>query len=445
MSSKQLEILKSMKLPRKFKNFKELCSELKIPEYKGNQKKSFIKELNQCANIKQKGHTITIKEIYESIKPTNDKRKQTLHGDIFDLILLDHGQIQYKNARKNIIAYTDGTVTEQDPTYKANNKIIRRDVFLTPKQLMSMFNIINENYKACMYETKFTSKFLNINHKYVKDFFDLTRDSNFKILDKTMKKLENKRLLTYTKWRSVIFNNKEHAIASEELVLTINYREYEVLKELQLENMWEVIMKGKMSKFKSMVLDKLKKQDGLENIESYYNTYKLIFVSDIMKEKELAIEYIESLKQEANKILRDNNMNNVKKRHERQNKAINNREGNSKSDYKDFRANKDYVETYKILEGIFNDPEAISIVDDFEKFTKEEKQKITKRENDAKEYLELIGEENKYVEENTETYKTNENKTNKVIENKTNENKQDTNNQNNQEEAQTEQNNWDYL
>ena len=368
LTQPQVNKLRKLKPPHEFKNYKELCEYLGIEMKGGNKKKSTLKDISQYASLEKKGYKIIISCIYENIIEKEDNRKGSETRDKIETLLLDQGfklETSIAPYAREINAFVDEEII---PEEKSKNRLVKRNIYITPKELMYAFGIINENYKECMYQIKNTSSFLGMNYKIVNDFFSTSSKNNYYAIESTLKKMENKMLIEFEKWKIIITNDKKFIIPDSQTKSIIGHAEKKVLQEMKLNGISNVIAQQKVKEFKENVVKKLHKEDGLTDIKSYYSTYKISFIKSLNEEDSLTKEHIKNIKKDINKTTQQKLMRNAKKRNKDTTLRIENREDKSRHYYDDFRSEDAYIYDYEKLTNKFVNMYAKSFVDKFKIF-----------------------------------------------------------------------------
>jgi len=289
MNVEKLE--KSMVIP----NYKKLCELLELNVTTGSSKKAQLKEMDRYFKYHKSGNKFIIEEIYDEILLKIDGRKNNIGGA--------NNVTEYtKNIEKLILDLL---------LQGGNSRLGFGKVFLSKNQLLKEFEMINDNYVYCKRRIPKLSKFMNINQDTVEEWYDINDDMLERNLDQSLKSLENKSLIFWSREITVaetipmaeileegteiiktksIDNYGEEQIdykyyASEKIEL--NYREgtekekafilqteRDVLKELYCESKQRVIQLGMWDIFKSKVDDIVLKE---LNVAFYYKSYKIIF------------------------------------------------------------------------------------------------------------------------------------------------------------------------
>lgn len=213
------------------KNYKELCNILNIETKAGNSKKAQLRELERCCNYVKEGNRFIIKEIYKEEKA---KIYPSVYMEFIGNILIDY---LYKNL-----------------THPGDRKI------LTIGKMIEIVGLVNENYEIGNRHKKALSKALNVNLLSVYYFYNNTRGEFKKMIERALKSLHNRRVLTYNKIKMICYKDKGNQIyrqATDQEESYITDIEKEVLNDMGYKSITEVFLKCKMKTFQKKVKNKL--------------------------------------------------------------------------------------------------------------------------------------------------------------------------------------------
>ena len=386
LTQPQVNKLRKLKPPHEFKNYKELCKYIKIKPVGGNKKKSILKEIEQYVDLSVKGYKIIIKSIKPEIEKKPDNRKQTLYGERFETLLLDHGVrttpkmerlkddfYEYKKERNSFVV---DTAIED-----FNKEMIKRTIYITPRQMMFQFNMTNANYHICEYHTELAAKFFDVDLDILTEFFKATNGHFYRIIKSTLENLEKKNIFSFKNHRIIISPMNDHYPASDHMNLLIMKKEMEALADMEYEKYNHVIISNNVDNFKNLVVKKVNEVSN-EKIQSFYNAYKLEFLISPEEDGKYSEFMIKELKKEVNNIIKETLKINVENRHKKQRQQINHENKKKNTNY---RAESNYIEQYEGLINIFLDPNTKSYKDEFKYFREEEyrKRKIEEEEEKA--------------------------------------------------------------
>lgn len=156
-----------------FKNYRDLCNNLNLPIMGGNAKKKQLEELSNFCKYRKEGNKFIIEEIFSDLETETKSRKK------------EYGKLYYIENIENIIL---GGLYE--------NREKQRSI-IGKNTLLKATGLINCNFqKAKEYEFKFT-KYLEVNINCVLEYFDLNTKSVKTDLEKALKNLKNRNLITY--------------------------------------------------------------------------------------------------------------------------------------------------------------------------------------------------------------------------------------------------------
>jgi hypothetical protein len=286
------------------KNYKELCQLLEIEPTTSNSKKAQFKELEQYIKYEKQGQKFIIIEIYNEVKEKVDMRTIVKEND------------KRHDGNNNIYGEDIKQLLLLMMASSMDNEII-----LPISILLNKLSMTNRNYSLGRRNQDKLSEVLQIDEKYVNEFYDTTHSNLKRTLENNLNLLDRKSLL---RWRTVRmickkvaeikynefdeieidvdtdkvqYNIKEeYSVATKEQDLIILEAENEVLEELGLEDINDVFRHSATETFYKKVNRIISKK---ANIKYYFNGYKLIFNRNkIIKELE---KYGEDLSKGFNK------------------------------------------------------------------------------------------------------------------------------------------------
>jgi hypothetical protein len=233
-----------------FKNYKVMCEELGW-EVKSstNSKKAQYKELERHCLFEKDGFKIVIKEVYEIVKDKIDGRgksegsRRSIYGNAAQLLITD------------LLARSHGYVT------------------ISKNRLMLSIGMINANYGECSQQVKKLAKHVDINEKFIYDFYNINNSNFTSIIESALNNLEDKSIIMYNKIIKVCeqgrFAPRKATKFEESKILEC---ERETLNELGFEDKSKVRVSNKWAIFKKEVQSKLNK---CTEIKYYFSAYEI--------------------------------------------------------------------------------------------------------------------------------------------------------------------------
>lgn len=332
------------------KNYKELCRLLEIKVEAGNSKKAQLKELDRFIKYHKEGNKFVIDEIYSIVKDKVDLRNEgnsSIYGDNI----------------KRLLLLLMATSVEND------------EIILPISILLNKLSMVNVNYSLGRRNQDKLSEVLNIDEKYISEFYDTTHQNLKRTLETNLNQLDRKAILRWETVRMICkkvavvkyneldeieidmdtnkvqYNIKEeYSVATKEQDLLILEAENEILKELKLEDINDVFRYGKADIFYKKVYSILRKK---ANIKYYFNGYKLIYNRDIViDELEKYGEDMCDVRHELNNIVKEKIFDNSIKRQEKIIKEFENTIGELPSDIKNYkliRLSEEYLYIMQML------------------------------------------------------------------------------------------------
>lgn len=284
---------KQLQVGQIFKNYKEICSFLDEEELTSNSKKAQIKEWECHFNFRKQGHKFIIEEVYEESLEKKYNYKgggNSVYGDITQLLIVD----LLMKAKHNHIS-------------------------ISKSKLMETIGITNQNYSTCKEYSSKLSQYLNMDVRFIYDFYNIN-DSNFrKIIDRAINNLDDKRIIKYQKVYKVKPNNGEFTrqVTPSELYI-INEIERNTLHELGFNKVSEIRKTKYWKTFQTEIQNKVKIE---LHIIYYYEAYDMTFNKECLsEEKDILMNKInhysnsEEMKDELNDLVVNNVRNNTRNR-----------------------------------------------------------------------------------------------------------------------------------
>jgi len=279
---------KQLEVGQVVKNYKEMCAILEQEVVSGKSKQLQIKDWERYIRYSKQGHKFIIDEVYDlEIEKVETRGRKSIYGDAIQLLLLD------------LLGYKNGKIT------------------ISKSKLMKALGITNENYSLGNSNLSKLSNYLNMDVRFIYDFYNVN-NSNFKSIIKTaLNDLESKRVIHYTTIKKLKTVDSIHnRVATEFEIVKIMEIEKEVLISLGYEDMNSIRKSRHWNMFKTEVKDKLTETT---DIEYYYNAYEIIINKKFIDyEKESLVSLMLSKimrdenKKELNSLIIDNSLENAK-------------------------------------------------------------------------------------------------------------------------------------
>ncbi|MGL5712129.1 MAG: hypothetical protein ACRCX2_03850 [Paraclostridium sp.] len=265
--------VKQLELNKKYK-YIEVCDILGEMKLTGNSKIYQLKELALYCNFHKENYKIVITEIFD--EPKGDRiTKGKADGSRNNEIYYEHIE--------NIMLY----VLNNAKDYKVQCSV---------PDALKLVNMVNDNYKLIRSNIPVASDVINIDSKFIYNFYDKTHKRLKTTFERSLKKMRSRALIDFQEVTmicknvpdeelcvnslgEVILNKKhlkhrqEHRIATaaeRRLILEV---EDEVLKELGHKDKQSVYIYGQWNKFKKEVEKELKLRG---NISYYFEAYDIV-------------------------------------------------------------------------------------------------------------------------------------------------------------------------
>lgn len=269
-----MEFINNLEVGKSYK-YMELCDILKIKKCVANSRVSQMKELARFVHFEKIGHSIIIHEIYDTPKAKVDNRGKS------------------KNSRNNNEIYHEHI--ENIMLYVLNNAKDYKVQCSVPDALR-LVNMVNDNYKLIRSNIPVASDLINMDSKFIYNFYDKTHKRLKTTFERSLKKMRSRALIDFQEVTMICKNvpdeelcvndlgevilnkkrlkhKKEYRIATaaeRRLILEV---EDEILKELGHKDKQSVYVYGQWNKFKKEVENELNLRG---NIAYYFDAYDIV-------------------------------------------------------------------------------------------------------------------------------------------------------------------------
>ncbi|AKA71950.1 hypothetical protein [Clostridium scatologenes] len=253
--------LENLKEGQTVKTYKELCNLLDEKVKSGKSKQLQIKEWDRYFKQHKEGNQFTIDEIYAEPLPKIDNRTGGHNSKYIEEI-------------QDILTYY---LYEEN---KKNDKVV-----LSLSKLINILGMVNNTYSVANYKKPELAQLLHINLVSIHYFFNTSRTEFKNIIQRALKNLENKSVLTANKTFIVGKINKrkktiltKRQVTREEHKLILDTENY-VLKDMGLTKK-DLFLKGRKvyNKFMELVNAELPKE-----WDFYYSAWDLIIGNNAIK------------------------------------------------------------------------------------------------------------------------------------------------------------------
>lgn len=376
--------IQELKEGQVIKNYRELCEVLgEKPKPSGsNSQKAHIKKFERYFEYTRDGHKYIITNIYN----TKKKKEETRGGA--------NNKVYVEDFEKLMIYHL----------YKDKSEV----KLLSKTSIYKIMDLYNDNYNLGRDKISKLCEILEVPTKSLYEFYDMNSGKLTKLVERNLKALRSKALITY---ESVMCVAKEEAeVQYNELLepiiikgkmqyeTVINYREAtkeerqalirfenEVLKEYGVFTHKDIYLKGKWNEYTKKVRQKI--YDSNLNIKYYYRAYRITYNNDHIEEYYNMLDFENEQTHKDN--INTNYMKSVEKgaktRHTNASKKV------DKSNIDIFRSSETYVnEQVKISEYLINN-KADSLKEELDK--KVDYKKVSDINNGKKvdnEYMEQL-------------------------------------------------------
>lgn len=288
-----------------FKNYKELCSFLKMDVKSGTSKKAQIKELERHCEFYKVGHSFSVKQIYNKVLQKIDNRgAEGFYKELLPLLITDH----LLSNRNNVH-------------------------YITRNAMLKNVQMINQNYAYGSKNVKKLAQYTQIDEQTVYDFFN-TSNSNFKkTIERALDKLMEDRILFYQTAIMMVMevgSKSELIEASESQLENIMVAERKAMHTLDIAEIKQV--RGnpvKWDQFTKLTVEYFNEEfeEYGVKLDYYYSAYKIIVNNQYLEEdhnnmllKVLNMVERVEVKNQLNETVCERLLINAKKRRESTNK-----------------------------------------------------------------------------------------------------------------------------
>lgn len=269
--------ISKLEVGMKLNNYPALCKTLGIKPEAGNSKRAQLKNIERFCKLEQIGHSFYIKNIYETPVIQRENRRNTVYGDMVQLLIMDY-LIQNR---------------------KLSNSAT---VVNTRNRIMEKINMVNEMYISGNSNITRLSERENLDEKLAYDFFNTT-NSNFRgVLERALNNLRDMSLLMYDTVTSIHCKKDGYRLPTEKEKDFILRCERKTLESMGYERMRQVRVSPNWNKFKEDVANLLQSDS---DIEFYFQSYQItVNVKYIEQEHERMMSYfISQMKREETQVL----------------------------------------------------------------------------------------------------------------------------------------------
>lgn len=248
------------------KNYKELCKILGIKSTGGNTKKKHLKELERHIKYHKQGHKFIIDEIYDKPlckidnrgkNPRSHNNQRGAYGKYIRLLIL------------NMLS---------------KNEYLNKDNVIKIGKNMMLFklNMINDNYRYGNYNRKKLANYLNMDLKFIDEFFSTSTKKLRYAVETTLDNLmKNEKLIFWNNIKMIRINDIHREATDKEIEFITNC-ESKTLQEMNVKNIEQIYASNRIIEYYKRVNRKLQKK----NIYYAYNAYKIIFADTVYERNE---------------------------------------------------------------------------------------------------------------------------------------------------------------
>lgn len=314
-----LNIRKNISKGYIFKNYSDLATQLNLDKKTGNSKIAQLKEIQRFLKLKKKGRSFIVEEVY-NIPLSKEVLNKTTYINIIEKLVLD-------------------TLAKSEDYH----------ISITSNSFIKHFNMVNINYIECKKRKNKLAKYTDIDELTINDFYESTHSMLKRNVTTTLDNLKKKRLVDwynklmvceivqpekanisrhifvengeqkerYEAKAHLMYKHREATERERQIILGI---EYSCCKDLECENIQQVIKKGKYHIF----TESIKERTLIHNIAYYYYSYDMIINHKGIKDRQetinkLLLDDIQRCEEEINlnkQIISKVNANTIK-RHEK--------------------------------------------------------------------------------------------------------------------------------
>lgn len=287
---------------QEYKNFKELCRALKLPQstytLAGSSRKSVMKEIERYIQYEKSGQKFIIKEIYKEPLPKIDKRLAGVYARNLEIILYKY----FLAGRPD------------------NDKCSQ---YMTPLSWCKVLGICNRKYKEESLEVDLQPTDKRLLHEF---YYHMSGRMNGLLLA-SLKSLKRQKLIDYTKGYILHFDDGSERLSTAVEAESIQQAEENVLAQMGLHSLFHVRARMKYSEFYEAVTNSLNEDDyagefsGITRYERAIDIScsvdKMLYRVDSLKEYSLDDADILELIKQNNEIVADNIKKSVEKKVEK--------------------------------------------------------------------------------------------------------------------------------
>lgn len=331
--------IENLKVGMILNNYKALCEILVIKPKTGASKLSQLKEFNRFFIHHRDGNKYIIDDIFELPLPKLNKLDSTIYGKEIDALILD------------LLA--------------KNLKINKRTIVIGKQKLLTEFAMINANYFYGLRNKETFSEILDIDIKYIDDFYNISYAKLKSTLESSFKRLSLKSLITWKEVICIVSSNGQK-VANDKQERLITSMEIMAMSELNCKHRGEVVLKKQWDVFNQNVNNKIINKEylnisefsnlnSMDDFRFYYRAYKLNYNDFILKELDnvnnFLLQYNNRIKTkyELNQKLIVNYKKSNQKRHTKNKEQCEEQLGEVTSPNMELKIRNDYVKNSDLL------------------------------------------------------------------------------------------------
>ena len=256
--------------------YPQICKALEVEKKTGNGKKAQLKQIERLIALeRKKGAKFMVIRHYSVAFPKEDNRMDKVSRRTFGNMLLYGLMVEYFGI--------DGIDEEYEVIEGEGINRDIKDIVVTRNKLYEHMDMVNPNYKKYKRNHKALAEETKT-HKIIIDDLYLKTELQLKgYVSKALSDLKDRRIIVdYNDCTKIVLKNGDKRLATDKETTRIAEAEKMVLKDMNIESIYQVMKQNRNEEFYKRVTDKLTKLSKdkeefkeFENIKMYYKAINI--------------------------------------------------------------------------------------------------------------------------------------------------------------------------
>lgn len=256
--------------------YPQICKALEIERKTGDSKKAQLKQIERLIALeRKKGAKFMVIQHYSVAFPKEDNRMDKVSRRTFGNMLLYGLMVEY---------FGINGIDEEYEVIEGEgiNRDIK-DIVITRSKLYEHMDMVNPNYKKYKRNHKVLAEETKAHEIIIDDLYLKTELQLKGYVSKALSDLKDRRIIVdYNDCTKIVLKNGAKRLATDKETTRIAEAEKMVLKDMNIESIYQVMKQNRNEEFYRRVADKLTKLSkdkeefkGFENIKMYYKAINI--------------------------------------------------------------------------------------------------------------------------------------------------------------------------